>query len=246
MNTDLHITVAPDRMVQEDLETHGYTRRPLHIDADVARALQAMTASAWSLPRDEYFVHGDRFRRLTRLGVTVTSYGLSIGVLTDASHYYQPATYNPELGGAVRKYQPHDPELVQMPGLAKMIAHHIKSLPGSAPGTRYEVNFHVIRFFATPGRPGQTSPAGLHKDGEKYIASHLLACCGVNGGEVVIADNDKVEIDRFTLSQMGDCYLIDDDEVWHMLTPVTVSPGSVIAFRDICLLDILPQTRSSN
>jgi len=103
------------------------------------------------------------------------------------------------------------------------------------------VNVHLIRFTAMPGRPCDTSPPGLHKDGEKYIATHLLARCGAQGGEVIITDNDKHEMDRFTMRESGECYVFDDDRIWHMLTPVAVMEGNRYAYRDTLAFDMLPQ-----
>jgi hypothetical protein len=108
-------------------------------------------------------------------------------------------------------------------------------------GAKYLVNMHVIRFAATPGRLCDTSPPGLHKDGEKYISTHLLGRCGVQGGEVIITDNDKREIDRFTMRESGECYVFDDDRIWHMLTPVAVMEGNEFGYRDTLAFDFLPE-----
>jgi hypothetical protein len=82
---------------------------------------------------------------------------------------------------------------------------------------------------------------GLHKDGEKYIATHLVGRCGAQGGEVVITDNDKQEMDRFTMRESGECYVFDDDRIWHMLTPVAVLEGNQYAYRDTLAFDMLPE-----
>jgi len=81
----------------------------------------------------------------------------------------------------------------------------------------------------------------LHKDGEKYIATHLLGRCGADGGEVIITDNAKHELDRFTMRESGECYVFDDDRIWHMLTPVTVLEGNQYAYRDTLAFDMLPE-----
>jgi hypothetical protein len=98
----------------------------------------------------------------------------------------------------------------------------------------YSVNVHLMRFTAAPGRP-------CDKDGEKYIATHLVGRCGAHGGEVVITDNDKQEMDRFTMRETGECYVFDDDRIWHMLTPVAVLEGNQYAYRDTLAFDMLPE-----
>jgi hypothetical protein len=158
----------------------------------------------------------------------------------DRAPYVQDAKYNTAIGDQPRKYAPLPAEIANSAGVRKLIAHHLAYLPWSEVGRSYSVNMHVIRFAATPDRPCDTSPSGLHKDGEKYLATHLLARCGAEGGEVVITDNDKRELDRFTMRELGECYVFDDDRVWHMLTPVRTSAGNQFAYRDTMTFDILP------
>jgi hypothetical protein len=81
----------------------------------------------------------------------------------------------------------------------------------------------------------------LHKDGEKYLATHLLARCGARGGEVVITDNDKRELSRFNMRESGECYVFDDDRIWHMLTPVETLEVNQFAYRDTVTFDLLPE-----
>ena len=149
--------------------------------------------------------------------------------------------YNTTLGGQPREYAALPQTIAGSVGARKMIAYHLRYLPLSEVGRRYLVNLHVIRFSATPGRACDTSPPGLHKDGEKYIATHLLGRCGVQGGEVIITNNDRDEIDRFTLREVGECYVFDDDRIWHMLTPVAVLEGNQYAYRDTLAFDMLPE-----
>jgi hypothetical protein len=148
--------------------------------------------------------------------------------------------YNTTLGGQPRKYAPMPKEIADTVGVRKMISHHLMYLPLSRVGATYSVNMHVLRFAAAPSRPCDTSPPGLHKDGEKYLATHLLARCGAQGGEVVITDNGKRELSRFNMRESGECYVFDDDRIWHMLTPVETLEGNQFAYRDTVTFDLLP------
>jgi len=159
----------------------------------------------------------------------------------ESAPYVQLKKYNTTIGGLPREYAPLPAAIAGSIGVRKMIAYQLNHLPLSVVGARYLVNLHLIRFTAAPGRPCDTSPPGLHKDGEKYIATHLLGRCGADGGEVVITDNDKRELDRFTMRESGECYVFDDDRIWHMLTPVTVLEGNQYAYRDTLAFDMLPE-----
>ena len=219
---------------------NGLSSRGWSIDEDIARALGELAHAAWCMPRDQYYDSGTRFRTLNRFGARIVEGGVEVAPCDDSKPYVQLEKYNTTLGGQPRRYAPLPADVANSAGVRKLMAHHLKYLPWSEVGKSYSVNLHVIRFAATPSRPCDTSPPGLHKDGEKYLATHLLARCGAGGGEVIITDNDKREMDRFTLREAGECYVFDDDRIWHMLTPVETLEGNEFAFRDTLAFDLLP------
>ncbi len=241
MSQDSLIPVPMNGSSRKDLVERGFSRQPLRIDVDIARTLDALAHAAWSIPRDKYYEAGDRYRSLNRLRAEIVEGGVKVWSTEESTPYLQLAKYNTTLGGQQREYAPLPQALAGSIGVRKLIAYHLRYLPLSEVGTRYLINMHVIRFTATPGRPCDTSPPGLHKDGEKYIATHLLSRCGAQGGEVIITNNDKQEIDRFTMRESGECYVFDDDRVWHMLTPVAVVEGNQYAYRDTLAFDMLPE-----
>jgi hypothetical protein len=240
MHGDAFVPVVADSRAREEILEQGFTRRPLCIDVDVARALGALAHAAWFLPKDQYYEDGDRYRSLNRFKAEIVEGGVRVWPYDDSEPYVQLQKYNTTLGGQPRKYAPMPKEIADTAGVRKMISHHLMYLPFSRIGVTYLVNMHVLRFAATPTRPCDTSPPGLHKDGEKYLATHLLARCGAQGGEVVITDNDKRELSRFNMREAGECYVFDDDRIWHMLTPVETLEVNQFAYRDTVTFDLLP------
>jgi hypothetical protein len=235
------IPVANNAKSRHDIVERGFSRQPLRIDIDIACSLEALAHAAWSIQKDKYYDAGDRYRSLNRLRAEIAEGGVKVWPSEENTPYVQLKKYNTTLGGQQREYAPLPPAVAASIGVRKMIAHHLYYLPLSTVGRRYLVNVHLIRFTATPDRPCDTSPPGLHKDGEKYIATHLLGRCGARGGEVIITDNDKNEMDRFIMRECGECYVFDDDRIWHMLTPVTVLEGNEYAYRDTLAFDMLPE-----
>jgi hypothetical protein len=239
MHEDDFVSVVADAGAREEILEHGFTRRPLGVDVEVARALGELAHAAWSLAKDQYY-EGYRSRSLNRFKAEILENGVRVWSCDDTQPYVQLKRYNTTLGDQPRRYAPLAKEIADTAGVRKMIAHHLIYLPLSKAGAIYSVNMHVLRVAATPSRPCDTSPPGLHKDGEKYLATHLLARCGAQGGEVVITDNDKREMDRFTMRESGECYVFDDDRIWHMLTPVETLAGNQFAYRDTVTFDLLP------
>jgi hypothetical protein len=240
MHADAFVPVVADNRARQEILEQGFTRRPLSVDEDVARALGALAHAAWHLPKDQYYEAGDRYRSLNRFKAEIVEGGVRVWPCDDSEPYVQLEKYNTTLGGQPRKYAPLPKEIAHTAGVRRMISHHLVYLPLSTVGVTYSVNVHVLRFAATPSRPCDTSPPGLHKDGEKYLATHLLARCGARGGEVVITDNDQRELSRFNMRESGECYVFDDDRIWHMLTPIETLPGNQFAYRDTVTFDLLP------
>ena len=239
--SDDFVAVERAQDANADIVARGFTRRPLPLDRAVARALADLAHAAWDMPRDQYYETGDRFRSLNRFKAEIMKDGVRIERCDDGTPYVQLEKYNPSLPGTKREYQPLPDAVVDTAGIRKLMAYHLMYLPLSEPGAHYAVNLHVLRFAALPGRPADTSPPGLHKDGEKYLATHLLARSGAVGGEVVITDNQRNELDRFTMREMGECYAFDDDRIWHMLTPVNAAKGAAFGYRDTLAFDMLPE-----
>ncbi len=242
MHEDAVVPVEADSRAREEILERGYTRRPLYIDEDIARALGALAQAAWHLPKDQYYQGGNRYRSLNRFRAEIAEEGVRVWPCDDSVPYVQLEKYNTTLGGQPRSYLPLSRDIADTAGVRKMISHHLMYLPLSTVGATYSVNMHVLRFAATPSRPCDTSPPGLHKDGEKYLATHLLARCGAQGGEVVITDNEKRELSRFNMRELGECYVFDDDRIWHMLTPVETLHANQFAYRDTVTFDLLPDS----
>jgi hypothetical protein len=240
MNDHGFVSVEMDTRAREEILEQGFTHRPLIVDVEVARALSDLAHAAWSLPQDQYYDGGHRCRSLNRFKAEIVEGGVRVWPCDDTTPYVQLAKYNTTLGSQPREYVPLPMEIADTAGVRKMISHHLMYLPLSKVSATYSVNMHVLRFAATPSQPCDTSPPGLHKDGEKYLATHLLARCGAQGGEVVITDNNKREMDRFTMRESGECYVFDDDRIWHMLTPVETMEGNQFAYRDTVTFDLFP------
>ena len=240
MHEDAFVSVVADNRARQEILEQGFTRRPLCVDVDVARALGELAHAAWLLPKDQYYEGGDRYRSLNRFKAEIVEGGVRVWPCDDIRTLRAAGKIQHHPGRSAAQVRAAAEEIADTAGVRKMIAHHLMYLPLSTIGATYSVNMHVIRFAATPSRPCDTSPPGLHKDGEKYLATHLLARCGAQGGEVVITDNDKHELSRFNMRESGECYVFDDDRIWHMLTPVETLEGNQFAYRDTVTFDLLP------
>jgi hypothetical protein len=165
MGQDRFIPAATNARSRNDIVERGFSRQPLRVDVDIARTLEELAHAAWSIPKDKYYDGGDRYRSLNRLRGEIVEGGVKVWLSEESTPYVQLEKYNTTLGGQKREYAPLPRAIAGSIAVRKMIAYHLRYLPLSVVGTRYLVNVHVIRFAATPSRPCDTSPPGLHKDG---------------------------------------------------------------------------------
>src|ERR1700676_5441933 len=140
MIDDDFVSVVMDTRAREEILEHGFTHRPLIVDVDVARALGELAHAAWSLPQDQYYEGGDRYRSLNRFKAEIVEGGVRVWPCDESQPYVQLEKYNTTLGGQPRKYAPVPMEIADTPGVRKMIAQHLMYLPLSTVGATYLVN----------------------------------------------------------------------------------------------------------
>src|SRR6204780_2961246 len=106
MGPDSFIPVATNARSRHDLVERGFSRQPLRVDADVARSLEELSHAAWSIPRDEYYEGGDRYRSLNRVRAEIVEGGVKVWLSDESTPYVQLKKYNTTIGGLPREYAP--------------------------------------------------------------------------------------------------------------------------------------------
>src|ERR1700722_10705453 len=129
MHDEDFVPVSGDSRAGEEIRERGFARRPFGGDADMGRALRDLAHAAWSLPKDQYYEGGDRFRSLNRFRAQIVEGGVSVRPSDDTKPYVQLKKYNTTLGGQPREYAPLPAEIAHCRGIRKIISHHLMYLP---------------------------------------------------------------------------------------------------------------------
>lgn len=215
--------------VEGDSMKHFFQRRgPLvHWDA---------FASSWNdLELDTYMADGGRYRRRRHALFSVDGEN-RLQRLPHGPHY-QSVDYNPLNGGVERWFEPVTAAIADSSILHAVLlgCHEIFSAASNhREGWRIEV--HQLRIEARPGEPGLPTPEGVHRDGVDYVLAMMICRHNIASGTTTVHDAAGTMLGSFTLAHPFDAALLDDNKVWHGVTPVQPIDTSIVAYRDVLVV----------
>jgi hypothetical protein len=223
------------------LASDGFWRGRLPDDSLQSEDWRMLGEASPHLPRDEYALDAGRYRSFDRYILTCRADNMArLEATPTATPYRQSLAYNPELGDIARRYPRSRVLRPENTALLEIMRCTVPVLRCLAGAVSFMINVHHIRYLVLPDRPARNSPAGYHRDGERFISVHLLDRQHVVGGANRIADQAENMLSEFTLTEPGDCFIIDDDLVLHAVDEMTVEPSAASGTRDILLIDYMP------
>jgi hypothetical protein len=230
-----------------DLATAGFSRLG---GAEVRAWLGDLAFASWSgfaaswdhLDTDEYMADGGRYRR--RRHACFTLAGAAITREPHRAHY-QSRGYNALNGGIDRWFTPVDAGIGAHPLLARWLGLLSETFAAAAGTTgaaaSWLVEMHQFRIEADPRHAGLPTPEGMHRDGVDWAAVTLIERTNVAGGVTAVADDTGRALGSFTLETPLDTVLLDDQRVWHGVTPVHPIDPAAPAHRDVLVLTFRDQ-----
>jgi hypothetical protein len=207
-------------------------------------------AASWDdLGLDTYMADGGRYRRRRHAAFAADARGI-----TRKPHqpHYQSRDYNALNGGIERWFAPVTDETAAHPALQAILrtcramfdrlatppaAARPSPTPTNPPvSPAWHVEIHQFRVTARPGEEGRPTPEGMHRDGVDYVLVLLVDRVNVASGVTSIHDNERRQLDSFTLTQPLDSALVDDQRVYHGVTPVEPIDPEKPAYRDVLVV----------
>lgn len=193
-------------------------------------------AATWDdLGLDGYMADGGRYRRRRHAAFAVTA-----GAITRKPHqpHYQSRDYNSLNGGIARWFDPVTDEAAGHPAMTAVL-RTCRTVFGrlAPPGVAaWHVEIHQFRIEALPGQEGRPTPEGMHRDGVDYVLVLMVRRENVARGITAIRDLDRNELDSFTLTDGLDAAWVDDNRVFHGVTPVVPVDPTQPAWRDVLVV----------
>ena len=187
-------------------------------------------ARQWDdLGLDSYMADGGRYRK-RRHG----AYAVSGGGVERKPHqpHYQSRDYNALNGGLERWFAP----VADSPALLAVLraCHDLFNTLTPMPGWHVEV--HQFRIEARPDAEGRPTPEGMHRDGVDWVLVLMIGRENISEGTTTIHTLDHTLLGSFTLCAPMDAALVDDNRVFHGVTPVRAEDPGRPAHRDVLVV----------
>ena len=155
------------------------------------------------------------------------------------SVYFQEEEFNELYGGQHREFSPVDADFLSNKLFRYLLRYDFQFFLKQRllKNKIYKMGVHQIRTIAKSQQSGLVTPEGIHKDGHPVFALHLVNRQNINGGVTNLYNNNFEKIDAFTLKNFGDTVCINDNMVYHEVTPISQEDENKFGFRDILIIE---------
>ena len=101
----------------------------------------------------------------------------------------------------------------------------------------YYIEAHQFRINAKVGIEGLPTPEGVHRDGVRFVMMVMVSRENIQGGITTIYDLNKKELSQFTLKNILDIAIVDDQKVFHGVSPIyKENLEKNYAYRDVLVI----------
>ncbi|MCI2007399.1 MAG: 2OG-Fe dioxygenase family protein [Acetobacter peroxydans] len=197
-------------------------------------------AASWDdLGVDLYMADGGRYRRRR-----YATFSLSGEMISRKPHqpHYQSRDYNTLNGGIERWFEPFLPETAANPALEAILRLVCRVATDLTPPERRPASWHAethqFRIEAQPDMPGHPTPEGLHRDGVDWVCVIMIRRENVACGETSIHDLNRRLVGSFTLTEPLDTAFVNDNRVYHGVTPVEQDDPTRPGWRDVLVVTL--------
>lgn len=195
-------------------------------------------ARSWTdLGVDGYMADGGRYRKRR-----FSAFAVSAGTIRrkPPQPHYQSRDFNPLNGGVSRWFEPVTDTIAAHPATIAIMRICDRLFTELTPADRrpkdWHVEMHQFRVEARPDEEGKPTPEGMHQDGVDWVLVMLVRRENIASGVTTIAGPDRQGIGTFTLSEPMDSSLVDDNRVYHGVTPIRPLDPSRPAYRDVLVV----------
>ena len=198
-------------------------------DADGMTGWDAFAREWDDLGLDTYMADGGRYRKRRHAAYAVSAAGVE---RKPPQPHYQSRDYNALNGGVERWFAPvaDSPALFAVLRTCHDLFNRLTPLPA------WHAEVHQFRIEARPGAEGRPTPEGMHRDGVDWVLVLMVNRENIAEGTTTIHALDGTTLGSFTLRTPMDAALVDDNRVFHGVTPVRAEDPARPAHRDVLVV----------
>lgn len=240
------------------LQQHGYARFDYMKELDyegIEKDYEELKTYFDSLPKDEYAVGLNRYRRYSRALVLPTSKTIewlpNIEKNNQLFAAYFQGKFNPEHAGDYREFPAIDKKILDNKLLQKIImANYEKTFWSKEDKIMpIHVGVHFVKLnVENPDDIAISSPNSLHQDGEPFTFAHLIERYNVEGGTNAIGipevrhmlpeETKEGELHEvFEITEPLESYGVYDKKVSHYVSPIKRGNLPDSGRRSVILID---------
>lgn len=229
---------ACKRLAQKDFSFFPETRTRALLESvhpDALKDFDAFQDSWADLGLDPYMADGGKYRRRRHATLSALPSSRNFHVQPHQPHF-QSLTYNDLNGGFPRHYDPIRPEILGGSTMRALITLGCEMFGRLSPYSPWHIEVHQFRIESSDGVLGKPTPVGVHQDGVNYVIMAMIKRCNLINGSTVIYNREKTRVDEFTLQSPLDMALVNDERLFHSVTPIVQLDLARPAIRDVLVV----------
>ena len=155
--------------------------------------------------------------------------------------HYQSLNYNTLNGGIQRHYEPIEPNVIGSKTMSTIIKFGLNIFSDLSPYSNWHIEIHQFRIDANDNSTSNPTPEGIHRDGVSFVLMVMIDKQNIANGETNIYDSNKLPLTSFKLTQPLDMAIVNDDRVFHGVTPIKQLDTNEPASRDVLVITFRKQ-----
>ncbi|WP_086828513.1 2OG-Fe dioxygenase family protein [Streptomyces sp. NRRL B-24572] len=191
---------------------------------------------SWSrMPLDGYMADGGRYRRRRHATLSAPPASADYRVEPHQPHY-QGLDYNNLNGGVARHYEPFEEQSLRGRTMDSLLTLGCDVFGRLAPYSGWHIEAHQFRIEVSGEEVGLPTPEGVHRDGVTFVLMAMIGRSNATGGESTVFNLDKQPVEKFSLTDVLDVALVNDERVYHGVSPIEQIDPALPASRDVLVI----------
>ncbi|MCB8906328.1 MULTISPECIES: 2OG-Fe dioxygenase family protein [unclassified Streptomyces] len=191
---------------------------------------------SWSrMPLDSYMADGGRYRRRRHATLSAPRASSDYRIEPHQPHY-QGLDYNTLNGGVARHYEPFEDQILRGRTMDSLLTLGCDIFGRLAPYSGWHIEAHQFRIEVDGEEVGLPTPEGVHRDGVTFVLMAMVGRSNATGGESTVFNLDKQPVEKFSLTDPLDVALVNDERVYHGVSPIEQIDPAAPASRDVLVI----------